>query len=42
MLIAATAGGALLGLPGALVAIPTAAACRLLVDNLVVPLRRIQ
>lgn len=42
VLIAATAGGALLGLPGALVAIPTAAACRLLVDNLVVPLRRIQ
>ncbi|MBG6225278.1 putative PurR-regulated permease PerM [Arthrobacter sp. CAN_A2] len=42
VLIAATAGGALLGLPGALVAIPTAAACLLLVDNLVVPLRRIQ
>ncbi|WP_156135033.1 AI-2E family transporter [Arthrobacter sp. L77] len=42
VLIAATAGGTLLGLPGALVAIPTAAACLLLVDNLVVPLRRIQ
>ncbi|MFJ6002402.1 AI-2E family transporter [Arthrobacter sp. NPDC092385] len=42
VLIAATAGGALLGLPGALVAIPTAAACLLLVDTLVVPLRRAQ
>ncbi|MHA7240541.1 AI-2E family transporter [Arthrobacter sp. TMS1-12-1] len=42
VLIAATAGGALLGLPGALVAIPTAAACMLLVDNLVVPVRRVQ
>ncbi|MHA7283352.1 AI-2E family transporter [Arthrobacter sp. TMS2-4] len=42
VLIAATAGGALLGLPGALVAIPTAAACILLIHHLVVPLRRIQ
>ncbi len=42
VLIAATAGGSLLGLPGALVAIPVAAACLLLVNQLIVPLRQVQ